>query len=129
LFSCRWLSNDDTGRLSRPDRAHYVIDPSPDFVTVVDNATGERRNIEVVQIWCDPAYPEAWLDEHLLDYIERRAAEGKLALVRFGSQSAITVFAPPMSPTGQWGFHRGDKVREATHTPAEILAALGMSRL
>jgi len=40
MWNCRWLGNDDTGDLSRPDRSHYVIDIMPDYVTVVDNAGG-----------------------------------------------------------------------------------------
>lgn len=32
FWNCRWLAEDDTAELLRPDRAHYVIDVSPDFV-------------------------------------------------------------------------------------------------
>lgn len=120
VFSCRWLTNADTASMSRPDRARYVIDPMPDFVVLVDNATGERRNVECVQVWCDPQQPNAWQDPRLLDFIERRAAEGKLALVRLGSYKAITVFAPSMSPTGQWAQHSGESIKR-THTIDEIL--------
>jgi hypothetical protein len=54
VWNCRWLVNDDTADLPRPDRAHYVIDLMPDYVTHIDNKTGEQRNIQVVQIWVDP---------------------------------------------------------------------------
>ena len=29
IWSCRWLMNEDADELARPDRSHYVIDPSP----------------------------------------------------------------------------------------------------
>src|SRR5262245_33779077 len=88
VWTCRWLANDDTAELARPDRSRYVIDVMPDFVTVTDE-TGRYSTIEVVQIWCDPKHPKAWHDSALLDYIERRGKEGKLALIRFGSHEAI----------------------------------------
>src|SRR5215470_6036671 len=59
LWNCRWLVNDDAAELSRPDRAHYVIDISPDFVTHVDHETGEQLNIQVGQVWVDPKHPHA----------------------------------------------------------------------
>jgi len=45
LWNCRWLVNDDTAELSRPDRSPYVIDIMPDYVTVLDRETGVRRPI------------------------------------------------------------------------------------
>src|SRR5580765_5282061 len=53
-WSCRWLLGVDTADVPRPDRAHYVIDPTPDFIRMIDNTTGElQANIEVVQVWID----------------------------------------------------------------------------
>src|SRR5262245_62108648 len=69
FFNCRWLLGDDTADLPRPDRARYVIDPTADYVTVENKGTGERRNIEAVQIWVDPMAPNAWQDQRCLDYI------------------------------------------------------------
>jgi len=123
MWSCRWLLGDDTADQSRPDRSRCVIDMMPDFVTIEDKETGERKNVEAVQIWCDPKTPNAWRDEHLLDYIERRAAEGKLALIRFGSKEAITVFAPAMSHGQGWGYVRGERLGRG-HTVAEIAQAI-----
>src|SRR4051812_46218248 len=51
FWNCRWLVGDDTADMPRPDRAHYVIDIMPDFVTVTDNVTGATQKIQVVQIW------------------------------------------------------------------------------
>jgi hypothetical protein len=37
MWTCRWLVEDDTSDLSRPDRSHYVIDVMPDYVRWVDD--------------------------------------------------------------------------------------------
>jgi hypothetical protein len=51
----------NTADLARADRSHFVIDITPDYVTHVDRA-GERRDIEVVQMWIDPDYQDAHHD-------------------------------------------------------------------
>jgi hypothetical protein len=105
LWSCQWLLGNDTADLRRPDRSRYVIDMMPDYVTLVHDDTGERQPIEVVQIWCDPLARNAWKnDPALLDYIERRGAEGKAAIIRFAQADAVTVFPPGMSEDRQWHF-------------------------
>lgn len=58
VWNCRWLVNDDAAELSRPDRAHYVINLMPDFITIT-NGDGSKQNIQVDQIWVDPKYPDA----------------------------------------------------------------------
>jgi hypothetical protein len=109
FWNCRWLVNDDTADLRRPDRSRYVIDMVPDFITLRPNDGGEHTNIEVVQIWCDPHEPDAWRDPALLAYIERRARDGIAALIRFDNRRAITVFAPAMSQDGEWHeVHNGE---------------------
>ena len=124
LWNCRWLVNDDTGDLPRPDRSHYVVDIMPDFITIVDNETGDRRDIQVVQIWIDPAHPEAHRDPALRRYMMRRAEQGIAALVRFEARKALMVFAPAFAPDGQW--HEVFKAEpEAAHSFAEIVAAIG----
>src|SRR5262245_1706089 len=50
LWNCRWLVNDDTDDLSRPDRSHYVIDLMPEFITLAPNDGGPKQHIQVVQI-------------------------------------------------------------------------------
>ena len=99
FWNCRWLVNDDTADLARPDRAHYVIDLLPDYVTVIDNDSGEKTNVEVIQIWCDPKYPNAHRDPALRRYLERRANEGKIALVRYNESEAISLL---LDSDNQW---------------------------
>ncbi len=101
IWNCRWLTNDDTADLSRPDRARYVIDIMPDFVTLTENGA-EFRKVEVIQIWVDPKHPDAWREPAALAYIERRGAEGKATLVRNGPWAGIAVFPPAMAQDNQW---------------------------
>jgi hypothetical protein len=103
LWNCRWLVNDDSDELSRPDRSHYVIDVMPDFITSVDNETGERRNIQVVQIWVDPSRPGARWGPALRRWGLPRAEQSIAALIRFNEREAFVVFAPPFDVNGQYG--------------------------
>jgi hypothetical protein len=124
LWNCRWLVNDDTAELSRPDRSHYVLDLTPDFVTMRDNATGEGKHIEVVQIWVDPKYPDAHRDPALRAYLERRAENGVAGLVRWDNTEALAIFPPALSADRQW--HEVQTAfGEKEHSPEEKVAALG----
>jgi hypothetical protein len=104
-----------------------VIDLVPDFITLQPHDGGESTNIEVVQIWCDPHEPEAWRDPTLSAYLERRAAEGKAAIIRFDNKTAVIVFAPHMSQDGQWHeVHKG-KLRPQ-HVGDVLIAGLTSAR-
>lgn len=108
FWSCAWLTGDDTADLRRPDRSRYVIDPMPDYVTLVNDETGARSPLEVVQIWCDPKFPDAWKDPALLDFIERRGREGKAAIVRYSQSGGVGVFPPGTTDNGQWHYKNLD---------------------
>jgi len=100
LWVCRWLINDDTGDLRRPDRSHYVIDIMPDYVTITDNATGEQQHVGVVQIWVDERHPGAHRDPALRAFLERNKMPG---LVRANNNKAAVILSPPCcSDDGQW---------------------------
>ena len=102
-WNCRWLVNDEAQELPRPDRSHYVLDVMPDYVHQVIEATGERIDIPVMQIWCDPAFPNAWRDHRCMAYIEKMAATRQVAtIIRWGSFDGLTVFAPCLSDDGEW---------------------------
>jgi hypothetical protein len=122
-WNCRWLVNNDTAELSRPDRSHYVLDLMPDFVTLRDDATGALQHVEVVQIWVDPKHPDAHRDPALRGYLERRAQENVVGLVRWDNEKAMAIFPPALSADGQW--HEQGSVRENAHTAEEKVAALG----
>lgn len=125
MWNCRWLVNDDTAELSRPDRAHYVIDVMPDFITVNQDETGVRQNIQVVQIWIDPKYPNAHRDPALRRWMFRRAQEGKATVIRYNDKDAIVIFAPPFDIEGQWHEITSGMQSVKTHTFGEMVQALG----
>lgn len=125
-WNCRWLVNDDTADLRRPDRSRYVIDIMPDFVVMQDEGR-EPVNIEVIQIWVDPKDREAWWrDEALLAYLDRRGKEGKAALIRYGAREGTTVFPPSMSRDGQW--RRRDGISRGEHRGDELLSGLATAQ-
>ena len=123
VWNCRWLVNNDCNDLSRPDRSHYVIDVMPDFVTLADNDTGARTNVEVVQIWVDPDHPDAYRDPALRAYMERRGQEGITSIIRYSPDKAVTIFPPSMSKDGEWHEVRHADVKPE-RTAAERFAGL-----
>jgi hypothetical protein len=133
LWTCRWLVEDDTADLTRPDRSHYVIDVMPDYVRGEHNETGASFTIPVIQIWIDPAHPDAHRDPALRAYVERRAAEGMAALVRYGSgtDQDFTLIAPRLSEDGQWHeIKRPPGVPiDPEHSAADKVKALGPMRI
>jgi hypothetical protein len=53
--------------------AHYVVDMMPDFLTLVEDATGQRQTIPCLQIWLDAGYPDAHRDPQLRAYLQHMA--------------------------------------------------------
>lgn len=123
LWSCRWLTGDDTADLRRPDRSRYVIDPVPDYVTLRRHDDGSSMTVEVIQIWCDSKSPDAWRDPALLAYLERRGKDGVAALIRFDNKTGIGVFPPTMAADGQWHEYPNGELRPE-HSMADKVAAL-----
>ena len=125
-WNCRWLTGIDTAELRRPDRAHYVLDVVPDYVTLsADDLTPTK--IEVVQVWCDPKYPDAHKDPALRAYLARRGEEGVAALIRYSSGDAFFLCPPAMSSDGQW-HERHDGQVEPDRTPEEMVAGVAEAR-
>jgi hypothetical protein len=124
LWNCRWLVNDDTADLSRPDRVHYVIDIMPEFITARDNETGEKRNIQVAQVWIDPRHPEAHRDPALRRWMFRRAQAGIATIVRYNAKDAIVIFAPPFDAGSEWHEIKSGMQSVKTHTLDEMVQAL-----
>lgn len=100
IWSCRWLTNEDTADQRRPDRSHVVIDTVPDFIRV--DLDGERQTVPVVQYWCDPRFPDAHRAPAIRTFMRRRAAEGLAALVRFSERTALIIFAPELTGRDDW---------------------------
>jgi hypothetical protein len=124
MWSCRWLSSDDTAALSRPDRAHYVIDAVPDYVTAVSQ-DGEKVDVPVVVIWLDPDFPDAHRDPALRTYLKRRGNEGMVALIRLDERRGFVVFPPALSSDGEWHETSLDQSQcMAQHNAADIFRTL-----
>ena len=121
IWSCMWLRNDDAEDLARPDRSHYVIDPSPDYIELLNHEDGKVMRVDVVQIWVDPKHPNAHRDPALRAWIDRRAKRlGHAALVRFDSRRSLHLFPPSMSADGRWHERQGTAI-EREHTIEQIM--------
>ena len=102
IWNCRWLVEDDTADIRRPDRSHLVIDMMPDFVTLRNNEDGSENRVQVVQVWIDPKFPDAHRDPKFRAYVERRAREGTWTLVRKNSSDGFALIPPCIAEDGQW---------------------------
>lgn len=103
IWSCRWLAGDDTAGLRRPDRSHYVIDPLPDTIRFVHNETGQAHEFDALQVWIDPAFPQAQHDPALRAYMLKTAEEHAMpTLLRWSNRTATAVFPPPLNSDGEW---------------------------
>ena len=122
LWNCRWLVNDDTAELRRPDRSHYVIDIMPDFCRAVHNTDpAQSYALEVIQVWVDPKYRDAHRDPMFRRYLDR---QGKCALIRYGSREGF-LLAPPSVTGAGWVEHESGFDQEPQHTLQQIAATLG----
>jgi hypothetical protein len=109
MWSCQWLLGADTGELRRPDRSHYVIDVVPDAVVLFDHQQGIEHTVYVVQVWCDPDYPDAIRDTALRDYMAMRAArDGMATMIRYSDKDAFVIFPPALSADREWHEMRSD---------------------
>lgn len=133
MWSCRWRAGDDTADLSRPDRSHYVIDVTPDYITLHNNETGADSRMPVVVIWLDPDYPDAHRDPALRAYLERRGTEGMAALIRLDERRGFAVFPPALTGDGEWHATSADQSQcVPQHDAIDIartLTAVGMNAL
>ena len=120
LWSCRWLSESDTADQHRPDHSHVVIDAMPDYVTLKDNQTGNLRRCEVIQIWVDPAYPDAHREPAIRAYVARLAERGPMALIRNGSHDAFLLVAPSIASDGVWHEVHGVTEPDRDHWGAPV---------
>lgn len=121
LWSCVWLL-DESAPLPRPDRSHYVIDPSPEYIEV----NGEP--VPVVQVWNDPKFPHAHRDPALRAWLsELYDAKGYFALVRYDSTKALVLLPPQSTGLADWHEHTSG-TGTAEHTAADIFRTLNPLR-
>jgi len=103
MWSCRWLMDAGTRELRRPDRSHYVIDCMPDYIGARQDGSDKAESFMVMQVWCDPDYPDAHRDPALRRYIAHVAeTQGIVTIVRYDARRGFAIFAPCLSSDGQW---------------------------
>lgn len=120
VWFCRWLINDDTADMSRPDRCHYVIDVMPDYVTLTEPG-GEPIAVRIEQIWVDPKYPDAHRDPKLREYLLRRGKQGIAGLVRYDNKAGLVIFPPNMTANHDWHEITSPLNPESEHKPSEVM--------
>lgn len=113
-WNCAWLYQPDTAAMHRPDRAGYAIDPMLQTVLV------DRRPMQVIQVWVDPARPDAHRDPALRDYLALMAERHLVAaLVRWGDgnsqadSDALFLAAPAFTNGDGWIEQRQPMVSHA----------------
>jgi len=119
LWNCAWLSGNPVG--PRPDRAHYVVDIMPDYVTIVDNETGKKRAQPVVQVWLDPRHPDAHRNPVLRSYLAKR---GEAALIRTSPREGFVLVPPSMSHESEWIEVHTNLTKTSTHSWDQIRHAI-----
>lgn len=129
VWSCKWLLNDDMADMPRPDRCHYVIDVMPDYLTVCDNLTGAKTDWRVEQIWVDQNYPDAHRDPKLRAYLERRAKDGIVGLVRWDNKRGMALIPPSLTDGDKWIEHKEMLDPESQHSPLDVLAKIEAGEL
>ena len=122
-FACGWLADAECTGLLRPDRGHYVIDLTPDFITLNDPDTGTTMmKVGVIQVWVDPAFPEAHRERRLRAYMLHMARQYHLAtLVRFNATKGLAIFPPQLATDHEW-HELPHGTAESEHQLSEILA-------
>ncbi len=96
-WSCRWLFDEETANLRRPDKSGYVID------SALDTILADGKPCEVFQVWVDPARRDAHKDPALREYLLEMATIYRLpAIIRWGSNDGMVLIAPPLSGEGDW---------------------------
>lgn len=119
-FSCQWLLGLDTGQ--RPDRAHMVVDPIPDFVNLVPHDGGPTTHLAVVQVWVDPAFPHAHRDAAFRRWLD---ALHRPALIRYGSHAGFVLFPPSTNTDGRWHEEGSNATTMPEHSLQDVLEAVG----
>jgi hypothetical protein len=119
LWSCVWLTGAEG--LARPDRSHLVVDPMPDFIEM------NTAKIPVLQVWCDPKFPNAHREPSFRAWLAEYCERMQLAvLVRFDSAKALALFPPGLCEDGQW--HEKEGVSSAPHSAGEVLHVTAAAR-
>lgn len=100
--------------MGRPDHTHYVIDIMPDFVFVKE----ANEHIPVVQVWCDPAHPDAHRDPALRAWLLHKAMEdGMMAVIRYDSKRGFVLIPPIFNSAREWVEHESQGAEQFSTWP------------
>lgn len=125
-WGCRWLVDPAAAALPRPDRAHYVVDMEEDTVTLQPKDGGPPTKVPVIQVWIDPAFPDACRTPAFRSYMLAMAEKHRVAtIIRWSSTRATTIFPPPLNSDGAW--HEITDGQVVARTPEERQVMLGFS--
>ncbi len=110
-WNCAWLYQPETADMKRPDKIGYCIDPMLQTILI------DHKPCEVIQVWVDPASPDAHRDPALRAYLalmaERRRTPAPVRWAHPGAQEGVEAMflAPPsMSDDGEWIEKRSDMI-------------------
>lgn len=97
-WSCRWLIDPDTAALRRPDLAGYAIEPERGTIKV------DKQPIDAIQVYVDPARPDAHRDPTLRAYLALLGARFKIpTIVRWGNdRDGMLLIPPALREDGKW---------------------------
>jgi hypothetical protein len=99
LWSCRWLVDETTAGLPRPDRSHYVIDIMGDYIKATSPDGTDVIEMPCVQVWVDPDYP----DVHRAPSFRRWLDGQKMAaVIRYGTSEGFVLIPPSINANGEW---------------------------
>lgn len=99
-WSCRWLFDELTSDMRRPDHAGYIIDP------MLDTILADGRPVEAIQVWVDPKRRDAHKDPALRTYLAEIArVHGIPAIIRWGSHEGMMLSAPCLNVDDEWFEH------------------------
>lgn len=120
MWSCLWLQNEpEVANLKRPDRAHYVLDPNPDYITLQFEGDDDKI-VPVVQVWLDPDHPHAHRDPGLRSFLQDNRI---IAIVRTSSSAAFVLCPPACSADRRWHEERSG-ISSTEHSFGEVMHRL-----
>lgn len=97
LWSCRFLFDPLAVGLRRPDQSGYIVD------AMLDTVMANGQPIEALQLWIDPARPDAHRAPELRAYLaEIGRIFGLPTIARWNSSDGFLLLPPFMNTEGEW---------------------------
>jgi hypothetical protein len=120
-WSCRWQTDTAMAGMPRPDRCHYVVDVMLDSIHAKRN-DGTIHEIPCLQVWVDPAFPNAHRAPELRAYLNRMAEQFQvIAIVRWSSSRAVVLFPPAFTGDDKW-IERSGNIAPRTALDRAVIA-------